>query len=112
MATLDGLPRGPVPLVGKAKGAILVRDPTFTLILGHPNVVRDGGEYDLFATMNNTSQADANLVSISLDPRGLSGAELISNPTVTFDTIAAGSAATATFHLRALRTGAVTATAA
>ncbi len=71
LATLEGLPRGPVPLMGKAKGAILVRNPTFTLILGHPNVVREGEEYDLFATLNNTSQADAHLVSISLDPRGV-----------------------------------------
>ncbi len=109
-ATLVGLPRGPVPITGRARGAILVRNPNFALTLSHPNVVRRGEAYDLFATLTNTSQADANLVSISLDPRGVSGAQLLSESRVEFQTIRAGESATAKFSLQAQRTGQVTAT--
>ncbi len=109
--TLLGLPRGPVPIQGRARGAILVRNPNFALTLSHPNVVRRGELYDLFATITNTSQADANLVSISLDPRGVSGAQLLSEARVEFPTVQAGESATAKFTLQSLRTGQVTATA-
>ncbi len=108
--TLLGLPRGPVPILGRARGAILVRNPNFALTLSHPSVVRRGEPYDLFATITNTSQVDANLVSLSLDPLGVSGATLLSDSRVEFQTIPAGESATATFHLQAQRTGQVTAT--
>ncbi len=108
--TLLGLPRGPVPIVGRARGAILVRNPNFALTLSHPSVVRRGESYDLFATITNTSQVDANLVSISLDPLAVSGATLLSGSRVEFRTIAAGESATATFRLQSQRTGQVTAT--
>jgi hypothetical protein len=109
--TLLGLPRGPITIQGRARGAVLVRNPNFALTLSHPNVVRRGEAYDLFATITNTSQVDANLVSISLDPLGVSGAQLLSDSRVEFRTIRAGESATATFHLQSQRTGAVTATA-
>ncbi|HWT83581.1 MAG TPA: hypothetical protein VN648_32835, partial [Candidatus Methylomirabilis sp.] len=109
--TLLGLPRGPVPIQGRARGAILVRNPNFALTLSHPNVVRRGETYDLFATITNTSQVDANLVSISLDPHGVSGAQLLSDGRVEFQTIRAGESATAKFTLQSQRTGQVTATA-
>ena len=110
-ATLVGLPRGPIPITGRARGAILVRNPNFSLTLSHPNVVRRGENYDLFATITNTSQVDANLVSISLDPRGVGGAQLLSDSRVEFSTIKAGESATAKFSLQSQRTGQVTANA-
>ena len=70
-ATLEGLPIGPVTIKGKASGAVLVRNPDFTLTFGHPQTVRSGEEYDLFITITNTSKAIANLVSAYLDPRAL-----------------------------------------
>src|SRR3989338_6575210 len=54
-ATLEGLPRGPVPISGKATGAVLVRNPNFAITLSHPSTVRAGVEYTLAATVSNTS---------------------------------------------------------
>jgi hypothetical protein len=47
---------------------------------------------------------DANLVSISLDPLGVSGAQLLSDDRVEFQTIKAGESATAKFTLQSQRT--------
>lgn len=107
-AVLDGLPSGPVRLSGQATGAVLVRNPKFSLTLSQPSTVNTGEQYDLYATVTNTSQTPANLVSINLDPRSISGAQLISNPTVTFNTIPPGSSGTAKFTLTAQQTGSVT----
>jgi uncharacterized protein YfaS (alpha-2-macroglobulin family) len=95
--------------MGKARGAILVRNPNFALTLSHPSVVRRGELYDLFVTVTNTSQVPANLVSLSLDPLAVSGATLLSSSRVEFQTIAPGEAATGCFALQAQRTGQVTA---
>lgn len=112
-ATLEGLPIGPITITGKATGAVLVRNPDFTLTFGHPQTVRSGEEYDLFITVTNTSKATANLVSIYLDPRALSGSAFVTSetPDKQIDTILPGSSATVRYRLKSQKNGAVTATA-
>lgn len=106
--TLFGLPSGPVRMSGQAAGAVFVRNPTFSVTLAHPRTIRSGEPYDLYATVTNTSQTIANLVSVGLEPRAISGAQLLSDPTVTFETLAPGQAVTAKFRLVAQKTGSVT----
>ena len=107
-ATLFGLPSGPVRLQGQAAGAVFVRNPTFAVTLAHPRTIRAGEPYDLYATVTNTSQSPANLVRVNLEPLGISGAQLLSDPVVQFETIAPGQAVTAKYRLLAQRTGEVT----
>ncbi|TAK03476.1 MAG: hypothetical protein EPO39_11995, partial [Candidatus Manganitrophaceae bacterium] len=109
-ATLVGLPKGPVKITGKASGSVLVRNPNFSIALSHPKTIRAGERYTLFATVTNTSDALANLVSISLDPRGVSGAELIGDSTVQIETLLPHASATVSFKLKSKVTGKVTAT--
>jgi len=80
------------PLIGTARGVVQVRNPTFTLNMVHPNVVRVDEPYRLYATVTNTSSSPANLFSLSLDPRGLMGARLAEGETGrrTLDTLAPG----------------------
>jgi hypothetical protein len=108
-AVLHGLPSGPVRLTGQAAGAFFVRNPTFAVTLAHPRTIRSGEPYDLYATITNTSRSAANLVTIDLDPRGISGARLVSDSAVSFNTIPAGQSVTAKFSLIAQQTGEVTA---
>ncbi len=112
-ATLEGLPIGPITITGKATGAVLVRNPDFSITLGHPATVRAGEEYDLFITITNTSKSIANLVSTHMDPRALSGAVMVAgeDPDKRIDTILPGSSATVKYRLLSQRTGKVTATA-
>ena len=58
--TLSGLPIGPVTVRGRAAGAVLVRNPTFTLTFTHPEVVNAGEPYSLDVTVTNTSASPAN----------------------------------------------------
>lgn len=109
--TLEGLPGGPVEVAGLARGAVVVRDPDFSLTFIHPDVVRAGEAYELAVQVRNTSLVDANLVTVSLDEANLSGADLgetTENPQI-IDTLPAGETATLIFGLEALRTGRVTA---
>ncbi len=110
-ATLDGLPIGPVELTGKAIGAVLVRNPEFALTMSHPQTVRAGEQYDLFVTVTNTGKSIANLVSVHLDPRALSGAAFVDGetPDKELETIPPGSSGTVRYRLVAQLTGAVTA---
>ena len=107
-AVLEGLPSGPVEVTGSAIGAVLVTNPKFSITLSHPRTVRSGEQYDLFATVTNTSQLPANLVSVNLSSLSISGAQLISDETVGFETLEAGEAKTAKFTLIAQQTGDVT----
>ncbi len=107
-ATLFGLPSGPVRLTGLAAGAVFVRNPTFSVTLAHPRTIRSGEQYDLYATVTNTSQTAAQLVTVGLEPRAITGAQLLSDAAVTFDTVAPGQAVTARFRLLAQKTGHVT----
>ncbi|MGE5243271.1 MAG: Ig-like domain-containing protein [Betaproteobacteria bacterium] len=107
-ATLVGLPSGPVVLQGQAAGAVFVRNPTFAVTLAHPRRVLSGEPYSVYATVTNTSKTPANLVSVNLDPHSITGAQLLSDPTVTFDSIPPGQSAVAKYSLRAQLTGEVT----
>lgn len=104
-AVLDGLPSGPVRLRGQAGGVVMVRNPKFALALSHPRTVRTGETYELFATVTNTSETLANLVSVRLDPRAITGAQLTSSPSQTAETLGPGDSFTARFELIAQRTG-------
>ncbi len=101
-----------VVMTGRSAGVVQVKNPTFSLVLAHPDVVREGESYSLFATVTNTSRSPANLFKLRLDSRSLSGARLADgeSDTRTLDTLAAGQAETFEFHLVARTTGKVTGT--
>jgi len=116
-ATLDGLAGQPARrLSGRARGSVVIRDPSFGLTFHHPEVVRRDEEYELRVTVANTSTVRANQVSLALDAASLSGAVPLDVPPGT-DPIAAlgdilpGDASDARFRLRATRTGRVVASA-
>jgi len=108
--TLYGLPIGPIKISGSATGVVEVRNPTFALTLSHPATVSAGEEYDFDVIVTNTSDTPANFVNLSLLPRSISGAVLLSSETVSIETIAPGDSTTATFRLLAQQTGTVTST--
>ena len=80
--TLIGLPIGPVTVRGRAVGAVLVRNPKFTLTFTHPDIVNAGEQYNLDVAVTNTSESPANFVSLNLYPRNISGATLTYAPPV------------------------------
>lgn len=106
---LYGLPTGPIPIKGKAVGTLEVRNPQFSLTFNHPVTINQGEEYDFHVTVTNISDVPANFATLSLLPRSLTGAQLLSDERVQIDTILPGDSATATFRLRALQTGSVVA---
>ena len=106
-ADLDGLVAGTVKIKGKAAGSVLVRNPKFSMAFTHPRTVRAGEPYEASVTILNTGASLANLVSVSLPTASLSGAVLESSGTAQLGTILPGQSATATFRLRAQRTGAI-----
>jgi hypothetical protein len=108
-ATLDGLPSGPVDIMGMAVGSVLVKDPTFSIVLSHPDMVRAGETYDLYATVYDTGDVAANLVSVNLNSNSVSGARLVSGDGQVFDALAPGESGTARFTMVAQKTGRVTA---
>ena len=107
--TLHGLPIGPVTVRGRAAGAVLVRNPTFTLTFTHPEIVTAGEPYTLDVTVTNTSTSPANFVSLKLYPEVVSGATIVGDPIRHIDTIAAGDSESVSFDLVAKVTGKVTA---
>ncbi len=102
---LDGLAAGLVKIKGAAAGSVLVRNPKFSLTFSHPRTVRTGEPYDAYVTVMNTSQVDANLVSVALPKGSVSGATLLSEERVQLGTIKPGESVTAKYRLRAERTG-------
>ncbi len=107
--TLNGLPIGPVAVRGRAAGAVLVRNPTFTLTFTHPEVVNAREPYSLDVTVTNTSLSPANFVSVNLFPANLSGAQLDDEPVKSIDAIDPGDSKTVSFRLISNLTGKVTA---
>lgn len=101
-----------VPMSGKAAGAVQVKNPTFSLVLAHPDTVREGEVYSLFATATNTSTSPANLFRINLNTRSLSGALPAEGETGVkeLESLPPGEAETFEFRLRARTTGKVTGT--
>ena len=107
--TLNGLPVGPVAITGRAAGAVLVRNPTFTLTFVHPDTVVAGEPYAMDVAVTNTSDSPANFVSVNLFPRNISGATLTGDASQTVEFIAPGDTASVTFDLISTVTGKVTA---
>lgn len=107
-AKLDGLAGGAVDITGKAAGSILVRNPKFSMAFSHPRTVRTGEPYEAVVTILNTSSTVANLVSIELNSNNISGGILESASRVELGTIVPGETKSATFRVRAQKTGAIT----
>ncbi|MEQ1871645.1 MAG: hypothetical protein ABL961_16640, partial [Vicinamibacterales bacterium] len=107
--TLNGLPVGPVPIRGRAAGAVLVRNPSFTLTFTHPEVVAAGEPYTLDVTVTNTSESPANFVTVDLFARNIVGARLAGDATKAIDFIAPGDSASISFDLVSLIGGKVNA---
>ena len=106
---LDGLPIGPIPLEGTARGGVLVRNPFFNMTFSAPATVRAGDAFTLFITITNISDSLANLVRVSLNQAQLSGATLLSNPSQTIDSLDPGDSELLRYELRSNQTGQVTA---
>jgi hypothetical protein len=109
--TLSGLPSGDTPFTGTASGAVIVRNPEFGITFAHPSVIRKGEEYDIYVTMTNTSPVVANLVSLTMPATRLVGTSLLSDETVSWETIEPGESVTAQFHMRSNETGKIRASA-
>ena len=107
---MTGLPIGPVTIRGRAAGAVLVRNPSFTLTFTHPEIVNAGEEYDLDVTVTNTSESPANFVNVNLYSRNISGASLEGDEKQAVETIPPGDSAMVSFRLRSHVTGTVFAT--
>lgn len=105
--TLNGLPVGPVEVTGTAMGAVLVRNPTFTLTFTHPEVVTAGEPYTLDVTVTNTSASPANFVSLNLNAHDIGGATLVGQASQAIDSIAPGDSSIVSFDLVAKVTGKV-----
>ena len=108
-ATLNGLPTGPVSIVGSASGGVLVRNPYFNMTFTVPAVVRSGELFNVYATVTNISQAPANNLTVAIDAASLSGAQLTSGPIPPIPTLNAGDSATLQFQFQSLTTGEVVA---
>jgi hypothetical protein len=106
---LDGLPIGPVPLTGTARGGVLVRNPTFNLTFTAPATVRAGEPFSLFVGVTNISGSPANAVTVRLDPTRISGATLLSGPEEPIETLLASDTEVLEFHFLSSTTGQVTA---
>jgi len=108
-ANMYGLAAGMVRVKGKAAGAVLVRNPRFSIAFAHPRRIRTGEPYQASVTILNTGLTPANLVSVSLNRNSISGAtfEPGQQETIQLGTILPGQTATATYRLRSQRTGAI-----
>ena len=101
-----------VRMTGKAAGVVQVKNPTFSMVLAHTDVVREGEEYSIFATVTNTSTSPANLFQLRLNKHSLSGTRLADGETdlKTLEMLAPGQAETFEFRLVSRTTGKVTGT--
>lgn len=99
-------------LRGRATGSVVVRNPTFNLVLAHPESVRDGERYSLFVTVSNTSDVAASLFRLRLSERSLSGTVLVPGTadSFTLPSLGPGASETFEFRLESRRTGEVGAT--
>ncbi|HXK58118.1 MAG TPA: hypothetical protein PLZ16_15880, partial [Gammaproteobacteria bacterium] len=101
-----------LPMTGEAGGLVQVRNPTFSITLAHPDVVREGEAYSIFATVTNTSSTPANLFQLGLNTRSMSGARLDDDEQdlKKLDSLGPGQAESFEFKLVAMTTGEVTGT--
>ena len=107
-ALMDGLAAGSVRVEGRAAGSVLVRNPKFSMAFSHPRTVRTGEPYQAHVTILNTSSVPANLVTVTLNKNSISGGVLESDESVVLGTILPGETETATYRIRAQRTGSIT----
>lgn len=114
-ATLEGLAgQQPTTLKGRARGRVVVRDPSFALTFNHPDVVRAGEDYDLRVSVLNTSTVPANQVVLSIDASSITGARPVdfapgTDPYAALGDIPAGGSAETSFRFVATKTGRVVA---
>ncbi|HEX7181896.1 MAG TPA: carboxypeptidase regulatory-like domain-containing protein, partial [Thermoanaerobaculia bacterium] len=105
---LEGLPGNEVRRVtGSARGAVVVRDPTLGVTITHPDVVRTDEEYSLLLTISNTSNAPVNLITLTIPPSGVSGAQIVGENSKTIPSLPPGESEVVEFRVRSLRTGRV-----
>lgn len=106
---LDGAGPLEIPIEGRAAGSISIRNPRFSVVFSHPDVVRSGESYVASVTVLNTAEVEANLVSIGLHGASISGAALEDGAPdrVEFRSIPPGESRTASFRLVSQRTGMV-----
>ncbi len=104
---LEGLPTGPQPISGSAKGAIAVRDPRLTAHIAHPQVVRANVEYSLFITLANVGTSPVNLIELKLPSHAVSGVTLVDGHSRQIETLNPGESETVEFRVEAQRTGKV-----
>ncbi|MEL7061464.1 MAG: hypothetical protein AAGN46_15680, partial [Acidobacteriota bacterium] len=104
---LHGLPGGVQRLAGSARGSVIVRDPTLSVTINHPDVVRSDEEYDAYFTIANLGNGPVNGLSFAMRQAGLSGVELAAgeSATRTVSQLLPGDSATVSFRMKALRTG-------
>ncbi|MFN7941176.1 MAG: carboxypeptidase regulatory-like domain-containing protein [Thermoanaerobaculia bacterium] len=106
---LEGLPTGIRRISGKARGAVVVRDPTLGITISHPDVVRADEEYTMQLAVTNTGITPANLVHLTLPPSQLSGVVVVGDNRQTIESILPGESEVVEFRLRPLITGRVVA---
>jgi hypothetical protein len=106
---LEGLPTGVRRISGKARGAVVVRDPTLGITISHPDVVRADEEYTMQLAVTNTGITPANLVNLTLPPSELSGVVVVGDNRQTIESILPGESEVVEFRLRPLITGRVVA---
>jgi len=104
-ATLDGLPIGPIPIKGSAKGGVLVRNPFFNMTFTIPSVVRKGEAFSIFATVTNIGQSVANDLYVTLDASRTSGATPVGDQTKRIPTLRPRDAQTLEFKFISQKTG-------
>ncbi len=97
------------PVSGTAAGLIMVKNPTFDIVLAHPQVVQEGEVYSFFATVTNTSNSPANSFQLTMQQASFSGVRLATDevPWRTLNVLAPGEAHTFRFLLQASKSGKV-----
>ena len=106
---LDGFAAGEVPIEGQAEGAVLVRNPNFSITFSHPRATLAGEPFEASVTVLNTSDVPAHEVSVRLPSGNIAGATLTSTTSevVMLGNMAPGESRTARFDLVAGVTGRV-----
>ena len=111
---LEGLPTGPQRITGTAKGAVVVRDPTLSVTITHPDVVRAQEAYSLFLTLTNLGNSPVNGIDFQLRAAGLAGVALApgQGDTESLGSLLPGDSGVVEFRLVAQKTGRVVASSA
>jgi hypothetical protein len=105
--TVHGMPGGPRPVSGRAQGAVVVRDPTLSVTIAHPKVVRAQEEYSLHLTVTNLGKAPVNQLDVGFKVAGLAGTQVVGDATKEIGNLLPGDTQVVEFAMRALVTGRV-----